>query len=69
MASLVCPELFEVVSQERHLLDFLSASFVPTTLLKAFGFFRCFCLFVCLFAVLGLELRAYTLSYSTSPFL
>jgi hypothetical protein len=29
-----------------------------------------FCLFVCLFVtVLGLELRAYTLSHSTSPFL
>jgi hypothetical protein len=29
----------------------------------------CFCLFVCLFfAVLGFELRTYTLSHSTSPF-
>jgi hypothetical protein len=31
--------------------------------------FYTFCLFVCLFAVLGLELRAYTLSYSTCLFL
>jgi hypothetical protein len=28
-----------------------------------------FCLFVCFFAVLGFELRAFTLSHSTSPFL
>jgi hypothetical protein len=31
------------------------------------GVFFCFCF--CFFVVLGLELRAYTLSHSTSPFL